>query len=370
MEGIVGRLHEFETRFGDRFHPVPLLEKVASNGGNLLRHMQDRRARDDPQSRGRTHPGGRGGRVGVRRVADRHVEDEPGAGGGARGGRVGRAIRRTRRPGLPRICCSGTLRMDMLEPFPRQSDEDQAVGDEHGRRRSARSCARTSIRKRSTETRTIPEEGREGAQALGVFRMKVPKEYGGLGFCQVNYNRVMMAIASYCGSTAVLISAHQSIGVPQPLKMFGRRSRRRGYLPRIAEGETVRLCADGAGCRLRSGADGDDRDADRGRRATTSSTARSSGRTNGPIADAAGGDGADRAEDRRGKERAADHGVHRRGGVARRRGGAPLRLHGARRASRTGSCGSPTCACRRRTVLWRRGAGAQARAAARSTRGG
>jgi 3-hydroxyacyl-CoA dehydrogenase/enoyl-CoA hydratase/3-hydroxybutyryl-CoA epimerase len=42
MKGIVERLHEFETRFGDRFAPAPLLEKVASNGGNLLKHMQER----------------------------------------------------------------------------------------------------------------------------------------------------------------------------------------------------------------------------------------------------------------------------------------------------------------------------------------
>ena len=42
MKGIVDRLHELETRFGDRFTPAPLLEKVASNGGNLLKHMQER----------------------------------------------------------------------------------------------------------------------------------------------------------------------------------------------------------------------------------------------------------------------------------------------------------------------------------------
>ena len=44
VPAIVGRLREFETRFGDRFHPAPLLKKVASNGGNLLRHMQEREA--------------------------------------------------------------------------------------------------------------------------------------------------------------------------------------------------------------------------------------------------------------------------------------------------------------------------------------
>jgi alkylation response protein AidB-like acyl-CoA dehydrogenase len=86
-------------------------------------------------------------------------------------------------------------------------------------------------------TRTIPPRVVEGLRELGVMRMKVPQEYGGLGFSQVNYNRVLMAIASYCGSTAVLVSAHQSIGAPQPLKLFGTEQQKRTYLPRIAAGE-------------------------------------------------------------------------------------------------------------------------------------
>ncbi|MHC4109298.1 MAG: acyl-CoA dehydrogenase family protein, partial [Planctomycetota bacterium] len=86
-------------------------------------------------------------------------------------------------------------------------------------------------------TRTIPVEVVDGLRELGIFRMKVPKEYGGLEFSQVNYNRVIMAIASYCGSTAVLVSAHQSIGLAQPLKMFGTAAQKAKYLPRISQGD-------------------------------------------------------------------------------------------------------------------------------------
>jgi alkylation response protein AidB-like acyl-CoA dehydrogenase len=75
-----------------------------------------------------------------------------------------------------------------------------------------------------------------GLAKLGVFALKVPKEYGGLGLSQVNYNRIMMMIASYCGSTAVLASAHQSIGVPQPLKLFGTEEQKKKYFPRFVEG--------------------------------------------------------------------------------------------------------------------------------------
>ena len=130
----------------------------------------------------------------------------------------------------------GRLRMDLLDPFPSQSDEDREIGDELVAKVTA--FLRTNLDPEEVdETRTIPKRVVKGLKALGVFRMKVPKEYGGLGFSQVNYNRVMMAIASHCGSTAVLISAHQSIGVPQPLKMFGTDEQKRRYLPRIAEGE-------------------------------------------------------------------------------------------------------------------------------------
>jgi hypothetical protein len=123
-----------------------------------------------------------------------------------------------------------------LTPFPAQSDADRTIGDEM----VARVCAFLSAHldpEAVDETRTIPDAVVEGLRNLGVFRMKVPAPYGGLGFSQVNYNRVLMAIASHCGSTAVLVSAHQSIGVPQPLKMFGTEAQKEKYLRRIAAGE-------------------------------------------------------------------------------------------------------------------------------------
>jgi alkylation response protein AidB-like acyl-CoA dehydrogenase len=53
--------------------------------------------------------------------------------------------------------------------------------------------------------------------------MTIPAKYGGLGFTNVEYNRVMTLVGSYCGNLGALLSAHQSIGVPQPLKTFAPR---------------------------------------------------------------------------------------------------------------------------------------------------
>lgn len=129
----------------------------------------------------------------------------------------------------------GTFDPAQLLPFPQQSEADRRVGDELVAGVSAVLSEHLDA-DAVDETRTIPADVVSRLAELGVFRMKVPVEYGGLGLSQVNYNRVIMAIASHCGSTAVLVSAHQSIGVPQPLKMFGTDEQKQRFLTRIAGG--------------------------------------------------------------------------------------------------------------------------------------
>ena len=71
---------------------------------------------------------------------------------------------------------------------------------------------------------------------LGAFGMKVPKEYGGLGFTQREYGEAMKLVSSWDGNLVTLLSAHQSIGVPQPLKLFGTPEQKKKYFPRLAKG--------------------------------------------------------------------------------------------------------------------------------------
>ncbi len=129
----------------------------------------------------------------------------------------------------------GRADQSLIQPFPQQSSEDRRIGDDLVHNVSLFLTEHLDPDE-VDENRTIPKQVIQGLRDLGVFRMKVPKEYGGLGLSQVNYNRVIMAVASHCASTAVLISAHQSIGVPQPLKMFGTDAQKAKYLPRIAKG--------------------------------------------------------------------------------------------------------------------------------------
>ncbi|PKF60706.1 DNA polymerase II [Psychromonas sp. psych-6C06] len=130
----------------------------------------------------------------------------------------------------------GSLKTELIFPFPSQSSAEKKVGDQLVKQVCAFLIEHLDAEK-VDETRTIPPEVIQGLVDMGLFAMKVPKKYNGLGLSQVNYNRVMMAVSAHCGATAVLLSAHQSIGVPQPLKMFGTEAQKEKYLPQFRDGK-------------------------------------------------------------------------------------------------------------------------------------
>ncbi len=130
---------------------------------------------------------------------------------------------------------SGNFRWDMLSPFPEQSAEDKRIGDEYIAKLKPVLEAHINPEK-VDRTATVSQEALDALAEIGVFGVKIPKEYGGLGMSQVNYGRIMGFIGSYCASTGSIVSAHQSIGVPQPLKLFGTEEQKQKWLPRCASG--------------------------------------------------------------------------------------------------------------------------------------
>src|SRR5205823_3423008 len=80
----------------------------------------------------------------------------------------------------------------------------------------------------------IPDAVVKGLAALGAFGMKIAPEYGGLGLTNLYYNRALIIAGSASPVLAALLSAHQSIGVPQPLALFGTDDQKQRYLPRCA----------------------------------------------------------------------------------------------------------------------------------------
>lgn len=130
---------------------------------------------------------------------------------------------------------NGYFNPSLLFPFPEQDPEDKKIGDELIDKFMTFLTANLDPEEVDA-TRTIPKKVIDEMKRMGIFALKVPKEYGGLGLSQTNYCRLVMKVASYCGSTAVLISAHQSIGVPQPLKMFGTEEQKKKFFPRFRQG--------------------------------------------------------------------------------------------------------------------------------------
>lgn len=129
----------------------------------------------------------------------------------------------------------GNFAWGQVHPFPIQSAEDKAIGDAFIVQLDA--VIKKHINPEEVDrTGIVPREALKALAEIGSFGMKIPKKYGGLGFSVINYNRAMMYLGSYCGSTTVWLSAHQSIGVPQPLKMFGTDAQKEKYLPRMAKG--------------------------------------------------------------------------------------------------------------------------------------
>lgn len=85
-------------------------------------------------------------------------------------------------------------------------------------------------------TGDIPESYVQELREMGAFGIKIPTEYGGLGLSQMAYVKAMELVASKCGSLCAMLSASQSIGVPQPLTLFGTDGQKKKFFPRIAAG--------------------------------------------------------------------------------------------------------------------------------------
>jgi alkylation response protein AidB-like acyl-CoA dehydrogenase len=137
-------------------------------------------------------------------------------------------------PSFVRELFLGNLRMDLIHPYPRQSPEDKQKTDAYiARLRAFMQDVDSDAIDRTGE---IPEEVVQGLRDLGAFGLKIPEEYGGIGLSQVGYGRTIGMVTSKDGNLTALLSAHQSIGLPQPLKMFGTPEQKKKYLPRLAKG--------------------------------------------------------------------------------------------------------------------------------------
>ncbi|MDG9704509.1 acyl-CoA dehydrogenase family protein [Streptomyces sp. DH37] len=138
-----------------------------------------------------------------------------------------------RKPSFARELFLGRFRLDLIHPHPLPADEDARRGEEFLAR--LREFCETEIDGlRIDREGLVPDEVVKGLRELGALGMKIDPEYGGLGLSQLHYNRALALAGSASPAVGALLSAHQSIGVPQPLKMFGTEEQKRAFLPRCA----------------------------------------------------------------------------------------------------------------------------------------
>ncbi|MDQ0730388.1 acyl-CoA dehydrogenase family protein [Arthrobacter sp. B1I2] len=138
------------------------------------------------------------------------------------------------RPSFAKGLYLGSFDLSLVHPWPTADPVSVDKGEEFMARLTE--FAKTMSGQVIERDAKIPDGYIRGLADLGVFGMKIPEEYGGLGLSLVYYGRALALLGSVHPSLGALISAHQSIGVPEPVKVFGTPEQKREYLPRCAAG--------------------------------------------------------------------------------------------------------------------------------------
>jgi alkylation response protein AidB-like acyl-CoA dehydrogenase len=143
---------------------------------------------------------------------------------------------RWQRPSFGKELFLGHFRIDLIHPHPSGTAEDRERGEAflEKLRKFTESHIDNAVIERDAQ---IPDDVLKGLKDLGAFGMKIKPEYGGIGLTQVYYNKALMLVGSASPALGAMLSAHQSIGVPQPVAMFGSPEQKQEFLPRCAKGE-------------------------------------------------------------------------------------------------------------------------------------
>jgi alkylation response protein AidB-like acyl-CoA dehydrogenase len=131
----------------------------------------------------------------------------------------------------------GRFRGELLFPYP-TLPADKAKEVEEAVEQVRRFCEEQIDAAAIDRNAEIPRSVIDGLGQLGVLGMTAPAEFGGRGFGQQQYCKVMEVIGGHDASTAVFVNAHHSIGI-RALILFGTREQKEKWLPDLVTGRKI-----------------------------------------------------------------------------------------------------------------------------------
>ena len=138
-----------------------------------------------------------------------------------------------KQPSFGKELFMGNLRLDLIHPQPKLDPEAVEKGEAFLSR--LKDFLQNEVDPAQIERDArIPEQVIEGLKEIGALGMKVPERYGGIGLSQVYYNRALMLVGGWHAALSTLLSAHQSIGLAEPLLLFGSQEQKLEWLPKVA----------------------------------------------------------------------------------------------------------------------------------------
>jgi alkylation response protein AidB-like acyl-CoA dehydrogenase len=88
------------------------------------------------------------------------------------------------------------------------------------------------------QTCEFPMEAMKQMAELGLLGVPFPEEYGGAGMDNLAQAIVIEELARHCGSTALTVAAHVSLGT-FPIYAFGTEEQKRRWVPKLASGQIL-----------------------------------------------------------------------------------------------------------------------------------
>lgn len=141
--------------------------------------------------------------------------------------------------GFAKALFFGRFKSEWLFPYPVLPADKRAASDEMAAKVRAFCDAHIDHMQIDRDAR-IPDSVVKGLADIGMYKLTIPTEYGGLGFGQQQYLPCMEILGGHDASVAVFVNAHHSIGV-RALCLFGSKDQQAKWLPGLYDGS--KLCA-------------------------------------------------------------------------------------------------------------------------------